>query len=176
MNALRLLLLIGFVAPVPTFAQKAAGPVKALDFYVGRWTSQGGTRNAPTDPWTPVRTWETCSWVIGGHAVECRETVRTTGSSVPSHGIYLLAYDSVGKHFTVYGIDDTGMELSGVGNVEPGSGKWSWTLQMKAGGQTTHWRYDFAPTTRNTRSMTLMIEEPGDKWTPMTNAVYTRAK
>ncbi len=114
--------------------------------------------------------------MISGHAVECRETVRISGSSVSSHGIYLLAYDSVAKQFTVYGIDDTGMSLTGVGNVDPGSGKWSWALEMKVGGQTTHWRYDFAPTSRNTRSMTLMIEESSGKWTPMTNAVYTRAK
>ena len=174
MNAFRLLLLAALVVPTSAIAQQAASPAKALGFYVGRWTSHGGTRNVPTDPWTPVRTWETCSWVIGGHAVECRETVRT--ASVPSHGIYLLAYDSVAKQFTAYGIDDTGMELTGVGNVEQSSGKWSWNLQMKSGGQITRWRYDFAPTSRNTRSMTLLIEEPGGKWTPMTNAVYTRAK
>jgi hypothetical protein len=176
MNGLRLLVLTALVVPTSALAQKAASPEKALAFYVGRWTSHGGTRNAATDPWIPVRTWETCSWVIGGHAVECRETVRTTGSPVPSHGIYLLAYDSAAKHFTVYGIDDTGMELTGTGNVEPDSGKWSWTLEMKVGGHMTRWRYDFAATSRSTRSMTLMIEEPGDKWTPMTNAVYTRAK
>ena len=105
MNALRLLVLTALVVPIPAppLAQKAASPEKALGFYVGRWTSHGGTRNAPTDPWTPVRTWETCSWVIGGHAVECRETVRTSLLPNPSHGIYLLAYDSVAKHFTVYG-------------------------------------------------------------------------
>jgi uncharacterized protein DUF1579 len=176
MNAFRVLLLTALVVPTPALAQKASSPEKALEFYVGRWTSHGGTRNSPADPWTPVRTWETCSWVIDRHAVECRETMRISSVPKPSHGIYLLNYDSVAKHFTVYGIDDTGMKLTGVGNVESDSGKWSWTLEMEVGGQTTRWRYDFAPTSRNTRSMTLMIEEPGDKWTPMTNAVYTRAK
>ena len=174
MTAIRLLLMSALLAPTPALAQKAAGPAKALGFYVGTWTSHGGTRNTPSDPWVPVRTWETCSWVIAGHAVECRETARTAGNT--NHGIYLLAYDSIAKQFTAYGIDDTGMELSGVGNFEQSSGKWSWTLQMKLGGQTTHWRYDFASTSRNTRSMTLMIEGPEGKWTPMTNAVYTRAK
>jgi hypothetical protein len=175
MKAFRLVLLTAFALPIPTLAQKASGPAKALEFYVGRWNSQGGTRNAPTDPWTPVKTSETCSWVINGHAVECRETSRITGAPV-NHGIYLLKYDSAAKHYTVYGIDDTGMELSGSGNVEPGSGKWSWSLQMKAGGQTSHWRYDFAPTSRNARSMTLLLDEGGGKWTPMSNTVYTRAR
>ncbi len=174
MTAFRLLLLTALAVPTSVHAQKSTPPVKALDFYVGSWTSHGGTRNGPADPWVPVRTWETCSWVIGAHAVECRETARTAG--VVSHGIYLLAYDSLAKQFTVYGIDDTGMELSGNGNVEQSSGKWSWALQMKVGGQTTHWRYDFSPDSRNKRSMTLMIEGPEGKWTPMTNTVYTRAK
>lgn len=174
MTAIRLLLVSALLVPTPAFAQKAAGPAKALGFYIGNWTSHGGTRNTPADPWVPVRTWETCSWVIAGHAVECRETARTAGNT--SHGIYILTYDSVAKHFTVYGIDDTGMELTGSGTVEQSSGKWLWTLQMKLAGQTTRWRYEFAPTTRNTRGMTLLLEGPEGNWTPMTNAVYTRAK
>lgn len=177
MNAFRLLLLTALVVPTPALAQQATRPsaaTKELGFYVGRWTSHGGTRNAATEPWIPIRTWETCSWVIAGNAVECRETALT--SSVRTHGIYMLAYDSLAKQFTVYGIDDTGMRLSGAGNVEPGTGNWSWTLQMKSGGQTTNWRYEFTPTSRNKRDMTLLIEEADGKWTPMTNAVYTRAK
>jgi hypothetical protein len=174
MNTFRLLLLTTLAVPVQALAQQPASPAKALAFYVGRWTSRGQTRNAPGDQFIPVRTKETCSWVIGGHAVECRETVTT--SAGPNQGIYLLAYDTLAKNFTVYGIDDTGMQLSGTGNVEPGSGKWSWNLQMRAGGQASRWRYDFSPTTRNSRSMSLLMEESAGKWTPMTNAVYTRSK
>jgi hypothetical protein len=112
--------------------------------------------------------------VIGGHAVECRE--RLTTSSGSNDGIYLLTYDSAAKQFTVYGLDDTGMELSGVGNIEPGTGKWLWTLEMTSGGQSSRWRYEFAPINRSTRNMTLMMQEPDGKWTTMSNTVYTRAK
>ena len=173
MNAFRLLLLTT-LAPAPAFAQQMASPAKALAFYVGRWTSRGQTRSAPTDPFVPVRSKETCSWVIRGHAVECRETITT--ASGPSEGIYLLTYDTLAKQFTVYGIDDTGMELNGTGNVEPGSGKWSWNLQIESGGEVSRWRYDFSPTSLNSRTMSLLMEGPPGKWTPMTNTVYTRAR
>jgi len=182
MQALRLLLMVALVLPAPGLAQQAkiakasvaVPPIKALQFYVGRWTSRGQSRNAPTDRFTTVRTSEVCSWVIGGHAVECRETVTTPAG--PSQGIYLLTYDSSAKQYTVYGIDDTGMELQGVGSVDPASGKWSWTLEMQSAGQTSRWRYDFAPSSPNSRAMSLMLDEGNGKWTPMTNTIYTRAK
>ncbi len=177
MNASRVLLAAALVATTPILAQqpiRAISPLKQLDFYVGRWTSRGQTRNEPTDRFTTVRTSESCNWVIGGHAVECRERVTTSAGS--SDGIYLLTYDSAAKQFTVYGLDDTGMELSGVGNVEPGTGKWLWTLEMTSGGQTSRWRYEFAPINRSTRNMTLLMQEADNKWATMTNTVYTRQK
>jgi hypothetical protein len=182
MQGVRLLLSIALVLPAPALAQQSTSakasvalpPIKALQFYVGRWTSRGQSRNAPADRFTTVRTSEICSWVIGGHAVECRETVTTPVG--PSQGIYLLAYDSAAKQYTVYGIDDSGMELQGVGNVDPVTGKWSWTLEMQSAGQTSRWRYEFAPSTPNARIMTLLLDQGDGKWASMTNAVYTRVK
>ena len=177
MNTFRLLLVTALALPTPALAQqptRAISPLKQLDFYVGHWSSRGQTRNGPTDRFTTVRTSESCNWVIGGHAVECRERVTTSSGS--SDGIYLLTYDSAAKQFTVYGLDDTGMELSGVGNVEPGTGKWLWTLEMTNGGQTSRWRYEFAPINRARRNMTLLLQDADGKWTTMTNTVYTRDK
>jgi hypothetical protein len=172
---LSLLLATGLVLPAPHdqpgVGQSAA--VRQLGFYVGTWNSSGNTRNAPTDRFVPVRTHETCSWVIGGRAVECREKV--TSSAGNSDGIYVLGYDSAAKQYTVYGIDNAGATYTGVGNVGP-AGEWSWTLQLKVGGETSNWRYNFSPQGPGARTMTLLLESPAGKWTEMMNTLYRRGK
>jgi hypothetical protein len=143
-QVLPLLLTTALVVHVPPSVRVAAqpAPVRQLGFYVGTWNSSGSMRNAPTDRFVPVRSHETCSWGIGGNAVECREKV--TSSAGNSDGLYVLGYDSSAKQYTVYGVDDTGATYNGVGTVAP-AGSWSWTLQVKMGGEKSNWRYTFTP-------------------------------
>ena len=157
------------------FAEDSSNPgpeVKQLGFYVGKWNEAGQSRSGSAEPFGKLSGNESCEWFSGGFAVVCREsTVDRNGNS---EGLYILAYDSGKKLYTVYGTDQMGTIYSGTGTLE--SGTWRWTAEAAWQGSTTQMRYTFHPASEGGRTMQVEIAEGDGIWSKIIDVTYTPAQ
>ena len=157
-----------------TAAQQAATGEAGgeLGFFIGKWTEEGQSRAKPTDAFGKITGNESCAWFSGGPSVVCRETTQDKNGEVDS--IYLLAYDSGRKLYTVSGTDNTGAIYSGTGTVS--NGVWRWTAEMRAGGAVTAMRYTFRAATGGGRTMDVEVPAGSGAWAKVISVTYKTAR
>ncbi len=139
-----------------------------LGFFLGKWASEGQSRNSPTGPFSKMTGNETCSWFSGGPSVICRETTKDSNSE--SDALYILSYDPARKTYAVYGTDNMGTIYSGTGTVDA-AGIWKWTAESRSNGTVTPMRYTFKGISGGARTMDVEVSSKG-VWSKIQSVTY----
>jgi hypothetical protein len=147
-------------------------PAAQLSFYVGQWSESGQSRADPSQAYGNLSGQESCDWHSGRLAVVCRESTKDKAGNVDS--IYILAYDTARKVYTVNGVDNAGTVLSGSGNID--HGQWLWHVEAAAKGAMTRMRFTFNPEDKAARRMKVEVAATGDSWAELSSVLYTSRK
>ena len=133
------LLLCVFVAGA-AFAQekmKPAPEVKKLDYFAGNWTSVGDVKPGPMGKGGKTTLHEQTQWMRGNFFLVTH--TRYTSPAGPGTGISFLGYDAEDKVYTYDEYDSDGEAVHAKGTVDGDT--WTWTSEMKMGGQTMKSRF-----------------------------------
>ncbi|MFN7980438.1 MAG: DUF1579 family protein [Vicinamibacterales bacterium] len=164
---------IGLIVAGAAVSSASAQPTRRaaedsqLGFFLGKWNSDGQSRDSATGPFSKMTGTETCSWFSGGPSVICRETTKDANSE--SDAIYILSYDASKKTYAVYGTDNIGTVYSGTGTVDT-AGVWRWTAESRRNGDVTPMRYTFKGG-NGTRTMDVEISSKGT-WSKLQSVTY----
>jgi hypothetical protein len=149
------------------------GPeAKKLGYFVGSWKSDAEIKeNAMGMPSGKMTETSKCEWFHGGYSVVCH----STGNSPmgPMHAIGILGYDTEGKKYTYYGVDDHGHAEMATGTVEGNT--WTYTAEEKMGGKTMHGRYTMMTESPSAYSFKYETSEDGQKWSEVMAGKVTKA-
>jgi hypothetical protein len=157
--------------------EKKAGPpkpgpeVKKLDYFVGKWTSEGEIKPNPMMPAGKFSSSDSCSWFKGGFHVVC--TSKGSGAMGAMQGLGMLGYNSEDKVYTYDGIDNTGHMEHSKGTTD---GKtWSYTGEDKMGGKTIYGRYSITDLTPDSYTFKWEMSEDSKAWNAVMEGKATRA-
>ena len=134
------LLVCVFVAGA-TFAQtetpKPAPELKKLDYFAGNWTSVGDIKPGPMGPGGKTVLHEHIAWMEGKFFLVTHADYKTPMGNGTE--IAFLGYDAQEKVYTYDEFDSQGEAVHAKGTVDGDT--WTWTSEMKMGGQTMKNRY-----------------------------------
>jgi hypothetical protein len=177
MKTLTLALGVGLIAATAAALAQAPempkpGPEqKAMQYFVGKWTSEGDLKPGPFGPGGKMTSQDTCEWFPGGFHVVCRGTGKMPSGSVSSLGI--VGYSAADKAYTFYGVDNMGM-----GELSKGSksgNTWTFTSKSTMGGQAFHSRYTMVEVSPTSYTFKWDTSPDGTKWANIMEGKSTKA-
>src|SRR2546422_2495574 len=109
-----------------------------LAYFLGRWSETVDMKPGPMGPGGKMTATSTCEWFSGGFYLVCRSEGK--GPTGPQQGLGILGYNTERKHYTYYGIDNSGM------GGDPAYGEltgdtWNWEGESLMGGKTVKGHY-----------------------------------
>jgi hypothetical protein len=152
-------------------APKPGPELKPLQYFVGKWTSEGELKPGPFGPGGKMTSQDTCEWFAGGFHVVCRGTGKMPSGSVSSLGI--VGYSAAEKSYTFYGIDNMGM-----GDLSKGTksgNTWTFTSKSSMNGQTFHSRYTMTEVSPTSYTFKWDTSADGTKWATAMEGKSTKA-
>ena len=125
-------------AQVPKVTPKPGPEHQNLNYFAGRWRSEGEMKPGPMGPGGKTSGMSSCEWFTGGFHLVCRSEGR--GPAGEMRAIWIMGYSDEKKRYTYYGVDNSGM------GGEPAMGllsgdTWTWTGESTMGGQQISGRY-----------------------------------
>ena len=160
------------LAQNPPAAPKPGPEHKKLEYFVGKWSLEGEMKPGPMGPGGKMTGSENCEWFMGGFHVVCHSAGKGPMGEVK--GIGVMGYSSEGKHYTYYGIDNTGWADLAKGSVEGDA--WSWTSEGTMGGKSMKGRYSIKKLTPDSYTFKGEISVADGPWTVMMEGKETRVK
>src|SRR5918992_422641 len=106
-------------------APKPGPELKLLQYFVGKWTSEGEMKPGPMGPGGRITGSDTCEWFEGRFAVICRSEGKTPMG--PSKSIGILSYSPEEKVYTYYGVDSSGMTMTSIPRGTVQGDTWTYT-------------------------------------------------
>jgi hypothetical protein len=130
---------------------------KRLNYFVGKWTGAGDSKESPFGPAGKFTFSESNQWFPGGFFVVTHSDYK--GPMGTAKGLAEIGYDSEAKAYTYHAIDSMGFEISAKGQVEGDT--WTWQSESTMGGKPVKSRFtikELSPT-----SYTMKFEMPDEK-------------
>jgi hypothetical protein len=171
---------LAFLAfPIAAAAQAPQPPKpgpehKRLEYFVGKWTSQGEMKPGPMGPGGKMTSTDTCEWFEGRFAVICRSEGK--GPMGPFKSVGFLSYSPEEKAYTYYGIDNTGMVMTSVPRGTVQGDTWTYTDESMMGGQKVKSRVTIKELSPTSYTFSMEVQGADGKWMPMMESKQTKAK
>jgi hypothetical protein len=176
----RYLVAFGFVliaSAAPALAQTkppappTPGPEhKELQFFIGRWTSEGDMKPGPLGPGGKATGRDSCEPFPGGFQVVCRGEGKGPMGFMRSMGV--MTYNPNEKAYTYYGIDSMGGAELATGKKDGNT--WTYTAKSNFGGQSFQSRYTIVVTSPKTYDFRWESSPDGSKWSTLFEGKATR--
>jgi len=162
-------------AQTPAAAPKPGPEHQKLAYFLGRWSETVDMKPGPMGPGGKMTATSTCEWFSGGFYLVCRSEGK--GPTGPQQGLGILGYSTERKHYTYYGIDNSGM------GGDPAYGEltadtWNWEGESLMGGKTVKGRYVIKQVSPDKYTWTweMSFGSGGGAWTPVAEGTDTRIK
>ena len=153
------------VASTLAVAQEAPKPGpehKKLEYFVGKWKTEGEMKPNPFMPGGKFTGTDDCEWFEGGFAVICHTD--GTGPMGSAKGLAIMSYSPEHKAYTYYGTDSTGMTMTSVplGTID---GKtWVYDDESMMGGTMIKNRYTIVVTSETSYTFKWELQDPDGTW------------
>jgi len=147
---------------------------KRLEYFVGKWTSEGEMKPGPMGPGGKMTSTDTCEWFEGRFTVICRSDGKSPMGPMKSVGI--LSYSPEEKVYTYYGTDSSGMVMTTVPKGTVKGDTWTYTDESLMGGQKVKSRVTIKEVSPTVHTFTMEIQGADGKWAPMMESKSTRVK
>jgi hypothetical protein len=144
---------------------------KALEYFVGTWSTEGESQPSPFGPGGKFTQTSTCEWFTGGFHVVCKGTGKGPMGSISNLGI--LGYDMEKKVYTYHAINSMGIAPEGTGTKQEAA--WNWTFSPTIKGQKMQGRFTMTETSPTSYTFKEEMEQ-GGKWMTTSEGKSTKAK
>ena len=166
------------LAGVAAAEEKPAAPkpgpeIKKLEYFVGKWKSEGETKPNPFMPGGKFQTKDNCTWFEGGFAVVCESEGK--GPMGAMKGLGVMSYSAEEKVYTYWGLDNMGMVMATVprGTVEGDT--WTYTDESKMGGKAVKSRFVMQQKSPTSYTFKWEMEGEGGSWVTLMEGKATKA-
>jgi hypothetical protein len=163
---------VGSIAQAPPAAPKPGPEQKRLEYFVGKWTTEGELKPGPMGPGGKLTSNDTCEWFEGGFAVICRGDGTTPMG--PGKSLGILGYSAEEKVYTYYGVDNSGMSMTSVPRGTLTGDTWTYTDESQMGGQKVKSRVTIKELSPTAYTFMMEIQGPDGKWAPVMESKSTR--
>jgi hypothetical protein len=147
---------------------------KRLEYFVGKWTSEGEMKASPMGPAGKVSSTDTCEWFEGRFAVICRSDGKSPMGPMKSVGI--LSYSPEEKVYTYYGTDSSGMVMTTIPKGTVKGDTWTYTDESLMGGQKVKSRVTIKEGSPTFYTFTMEMQGADGKWAPLMESKNTKVK
>jgi Protein of unknown function (DUF1579) len=149
------------------------GPEHAkLAYFVGKWTSEGELKPSSYGPAGKFTFTETCDWLTGNFALECRSDGQMSNLSVK--GMSVMSYDPGEGKYVYFESNNMGENTYSKGTVEGDT--WTWTNESQMNGKTLHSRFTLKRVDDNTATYKYEIGAGSDPLAIVMEGKQTRQK
>ena len=145
-----------------------------LGYFVGKWTSEGEMKPSPMGPGGKTTGTDTCEWFEGRFAVVCNSNGKSPIGPMKNTGI--LGYSAEEKVYTYYGVDNSGMTMTGVAKGTVQGDTWTYNDEGMMAGQKMKTRVTIKELSPTAYTFKMELQGPDGKWVPMMEAKSTKAK
>jgi Protein of unknown function (DUF1579) len=167
--------MVGLPAALTAQAPAAAKPGpehKRLEYFVGKWTTEGEMKPGPMGPGGKLTSNDTCEWFEGGFAVICRGEGTTPMG--PNKSLGILGYSAEEKVYTYFGVDNSGMSMTSVPRGTLSGDTWTYTDESQMGGQKVKSRVTIKELSPTAYTFTMELQGPDGKWAPLMESKSTK--
>jgi hypothetical protein len=169
--SLGLVTMLGIALAQAPDSPKPGPEHKALNYFAGKWTSEGEMKPGPYGPGGKITSQDTCEWFSGGFQLVCRSQGK--GPMGPMSSMGVLTFNMQEKAYTFYGIDSMGANELAKGDK---SGKtWTFTSTSNVGGETFQSRYTMVETSPTSYTFKWDTSPDGSKWSTMMEGTATKS-
>jgi hypothetical protein len=169
--------LVGFQFAVAAQAPQAPKPGpehQRLEYFVGKWTSEGEMKPGPMGPGGKITSSDTCEWFEGKFAVVCRSEGTTPMG--PSKGLGILGYSPEEKVYTYSGVDNSGMTMTTIPRGTVQGNTWTYNDESMMGGKKVKTRVTIKEASPTAYTFKMEMQNPDGTWAPMMEAKNTKVK
>jgi Protein of unknown function (DUF1579) len=169
--------LVGAGLVASAVAQPPAKPGaehKRLEYFVGKWTTEGKMESGPMGPGGTMTSNDTCEWYEGGFAVVCRSEGKTPMGPMKSLGI--ISYSPETKTYTYYGVDNSGMTMTSVPQGTVQGKAWTFTDEGMMGGQKMKSRVTITEVSPTEQHFKMEIQGTDGKWMQLMESTGKKMK
>ena len=163
------------VATAQTPQAPTPGPEhQRLEYFVGKWTSEGEMKANPMSLGGKITSSDTCEWFEGRFAVICHSEGTTPMG--PSKSVGILSYSPEEKVYTYYGVDNSNMTMATVPRGTVQGDTWTYTDESMMGGKKIKSRIIIKELSPSAYAFTMELQGPDGKWAPLMESKNTKVK
>jgi hypothetical protein len=143
-----------------------------LDYFVGKWYSEGEMKPGPFGPGGKYTETEDSQWMPGGFFVAIHLDQKTPMGDGKT--LMILGYDAARKVYTFNAFDSQGQAETATGTLDGDT--WRWSSELNMGGRPVKTRFtmkELSPTSYSTRFET---SPDGAAWTTILEGKTVKAK
>ena len=163
---------VASIAQAPPPAAKPGPEQKRLEYFVGKWTTEGEMKPGPMGPGGKLTSNDACEWFEGGFAVICRGDGMTPMG--PSKSLGILGYSAEEKVYTYYGVDNSAMSMTSVPRGTLTGDTWTYTDESEMGGQKVKSRVTIKELSPTAYTFMMELQGPDGKWAPLMESKSTK--
>ena len=164
------------VASTLAVAQEAPKPGpehKKLEYFVGKWKTEGEMQPNPFMPGGKFTGTDDCEWFEGGFAVVCQTEGK--GPMGPTKGLGIMGYNAEDKVYTYYAVDSGPMNMASVPRGTVQGDTWTYTDESKMGGVMVKSRFIMKQISATSYSFRWEMQGEDGAWTTVMEGTSTKA-
>jgi hypothetical protein len=167
-------MLLSSAAILAQEAPKPGPEHKKLDYFAGKWTSEGQMKANPFGmPTGEFSSRDDCQWWDGGFSLVCNSVGKSPMG--PTKGLGIMSYNAEEKVYTYYGVDNGPMAMSTVPRGTVNGDTWTYSDESMMGGKKVKSRYVIKQLTPTSYTFKWEIAGEGGAWTTIVEGTTKRA-
>ena len=147
------------LAQAPPSPPKPGPEHQKLDYFAGKWVSEGEMKPSSFGPGGKFAFTQTCEWFAGGFALVCHSEGKF--GEGPIKGLSVMGYDLAEKTYVYFETNSWGENIFSRGSVEGDT--WTWQNEGKMGGKPVRVRFTLKQVSADSASFRFEMatgEEP----------------
>ncbi len=158
------------LAQAPPQMPKPGPELKKFDYFVGKWTGKGESKESPFGPAGKFTYSERNEWFPGGFFLVSHSEYK--GPMGAGKGLAFMGYAPEEKTYTYNAIDSMGFAVSAKGELEGNT--WIWLSESKMGGKLVKSRFTINEVSPTSQTFKFEMADEKGAWQVITEGKATK--
>ncbi len=143
-----------------------------LQYFVGRWITEGEAKQSPFGPAGKITGSEHYEWLPGGFFLEIHASAK--GPMGDEKGLAVMGYDANERVYTYHAFNSLGMAVAATGSLQGDT--WTWKSEMKMGGMPMKGRYTVKELSPVSYRFRFESSKDGSSWSTVMEGKATKVR
>lgn len=150
---------------------KPASELKKVDYFAGKWTSEGDMKPGPMGPGGKMTMTEHNQWMDGGFILTMHSEFKIEAMGSGS-GVAYMGYDPDKKVYTYDEFNSMGEAVHSTGTVDGNT--WQWNGERHVGGSTMKTRFVIKTLSPTSYTFKFEMSPDGNNWSTVMDGKATK--